>query len=147
MHILPAAALSLFSAAVDLENCGIMFDLNLTKIIATSYSQCGGQNWNGPTCCESPFVCTVVNPYYSQCLAPSSGSTSTATLSTTAPSGTATTSTISTSTPAPSPKPHDNPFVGAQQYINPEYTQQVQDSIDLDPSITLKAQGIKRCNL
>ncbi|KAG1144639.1 hypothetical protein G6F37_006167 [Rhizopus arrhizus] len=36
------------------------------------YGQCGGKNWNGPTCCESGSTCKVSNDYYSQCL--SSGS-------------------------------------------------------------------------
>ncbi|KAF7296429.1 hypothetical protein HMN09_01113300 [Mycena chlorophos] len=32
------------------------------------YGQCGGQGFSGPTACVSPYVCTVSNPYYSQCL-------------------------------------------------------------------------------
>ncbi|KAG7090546.1 Esterase/lipase/thioesterase [Marasmius oreades] len=32
------------------------------------YGQCGGIGWTGPTGCVSPYTCTVVNPYYSQCL-------------------------------------------------------------------------------
>lgn len=32
------------------------------------YGQCGGQGWTGATGCVSPYVCTVVNAYYSQCL-------------------------------------------------------------------------------
>ncbi|KAG1040888.1 hypothetical protein G6F43_012204 [Rhizopus delemar] len=32
------------------------------------YGQCGGKNWNGPTCCESGSTCKVSNDYYSQCL-------------------------------------------------------------------------------
>ncbi|KAK3904944.1 putative alpha-L-arabinofuranosidase [Staphylotrichum tortipilum] len=32
------------------------------------YEQCGGIGYGGPKNCESPFKCTVVNPYYSQCL-------------------------------------------------------------------------------
>jgi len=33
------------------------------------YGQCGGTGWAGATACVSPFVCSVVNAYYSQCLA------------------------------------------------------------------------------
>lgn len=35
---------------------------------ATPYGQCGGMGWNGPTTCTSGKTCTVLNPYYSQCL-------------------------------------------------------------------------------
>jgi cellulose 1,4-beta-cellobiosidase len=33
------------------------------------YGQCGGTGWTGATACVSPYVCTVLNSYYSQCLA------------------------------------------------------------------------------
>ncbi|KAG6367031.1 hypothetical protein INS49_001213 [Diaporthe citri] len=36
--------------------------------VATHWSQCGGSGWTGATVCASPYTCTVVNPYYSQCL-------------------------------------------------------------------------------
>lgn len=36
--------------------------------VARQYYQCGGANWTGPTTCETPYTCTVQNPYYSQCL-------------------------------------------------------------------------------
>ncbi|KAF9446924.1 carbohydrate-binding module family 1 protein, partial [Macrolepiota fuliginosa MF-IS2] len=32
------------------------------------YGQCGGTGWTGDTACVSPFTCTAVNDYYSQCL-------------------------------------------------------------------------------
>ncbi|EEA21535.1 carbohydrate esterase [Talaromyces marneffei ATCC 18224] len=32
------------------------------------WGQCGGQGWTGATGCVSPYTCTVINPYYSQCL-------------------------------------------------------------------------------
>ncbi|THH08042.1 hypothetical protein EW145_g2971 [Phellinidium pouzarii] len=35
---------------------------------AAQYAQCGGIGFTGPTTCESPFTCSVVNDYYSQCL-------------------------------------------------------------------------------
>ncbi|KAL7928143.1 Exoglucanase 1 [Trichoderma chlorosporum] len=34
----------------------------------THYGQCGGTGWTGPTQCASGSTCTVLNPYYSQCL-------------------------------------------------------------------------------
>lgn len=35
---------------------------------AAHWEQCGGIGWSGPTVCQSPWTCTVLNPYYSQCL-------------------------------------------------------------------------------
>ncbi|CAG8975004.1 hypothetical protein HYALB_00012136 [Hymenoscyphus albidus] len=32
------------------------------------YQQCGGTGYNGPTQCDSPYVCTFSSEYYSQCL-------------------------------------------------------------------------------
>lgn len=32
------------------------------------WGQCGGIGWTGPTVCASPYTCTYVNDYYSQCL-------------------------------------------------------------------------------
>ncbi|KAJ5907442.1 hypothetical protein N7495_000124 [Penicillium taxi] len=39
--------------------------------LATHYNQCGGTNYSGPTTCESPYICKVQNPYYSQCVSAS----------------------------------------------------------------------------
>ncbi|KAK3353287.1 glycoside hydrolase family 7 protein [Lasiosphaeria hispida] len=35
---------------------------------ADHWQQCGGVGFNGATTCKSPYVCNVLNPYYSQCL-------------------------------------------------------------------------------
>jgi endo-1,4-beta-xylanase len=35
---------------------------------SAQWGQCGGQGWNGPTCCASGTTCKYSNPYYSQCL-------------------------------------------------------------------------------
>lgn len=35
---------------------------------AAHWTQCGGINWSGPTTCEAPYSCQVINDYYSQCL-------------------------------------------------------------------------------
>ncbi|CAE6345560.1 unnamed protein product, partial [Rhizoctonia solani] len=35
---------------------------------AAQYTQCGGIGWTGATTCVSPYKCTVLNNYYSQCL-------------------------------------------------------------------------------
>ncbi|EPS36457.1 hypothetical protein H072_10007 [Dactylellina haptotyla CBS 200.50] len=34
----------------------------------THWGQCGGIGWTGPTACSDGFSCSVLNPYYSQCL-------------------------------------------------------------------------------
>ncbi|EGX50257.1 hypothetical protein AOL_s00076g222 [Orbilia oligospora ATCC 24927] len=36
--------------------------------VASRWGQCGGIGFTGPTVCESPYTCTVLNPYYYQCL-------------------------------------------------------------------------------
>ncbi|KAJ3565213.1 hypothetical protein NP233_g7781 [Leucocoprinus birnbaumii] len=41
------------------------------------WGQCGGIGWTGGTTCVSGTVCTVLNPYYSQCLPPTSSATTT----------------------------------------------------------------------
>lgn len=57
------------------------------------WGQCGGIGWSGATTCASGSVCTVSNPYYSQCLPGTAttttvGTTSTVTTTSTAPSST-----------------------------------------------------------
>ncbi|KAJ7449611.1 hypothetical protein FB451DRAFT_1343160 [Mycena latifolia] len=36
--------------------------------VSQHWDQCGGIGWAGATACVSPFTCTVLNAYYSQCL-------------------------------------------------------------------------------
>merc|ERR550539_1156714 len=40
---------------------------------SAAFGQCGGKNWNGPTCCESGCHCRSEGEWYSQC-APPAGS-------------------------------------------------------------------------
>lgn len=35
---------------------------------AARWGQCGGTGWTGATVCASPYTCTYLNAYYSQCL-------------------------------------------------------------------------------
>ena len=35
---------------------------------AAKFEQCGGINFNGPTCCQSGSTCRELNQYYSQCI-------------------------------------------------------------------------------
>ncbi|KAI0788838.1 hypothetical protein C8Q75DRAFT_807574 [Abortiporus biennis] len=39
-----------------------------TSTGAAHWGQCGGIGWTGATTCAGGFTCTVLNPYYSQCL-------------------------------------------------------------------------------
>ncbi|KAK0624005.1 hypothetical protein B0T14DRAFT_411570, partial [Immersiella caudata] len=63
------------------------------------WGQCGGMNFAGPTICPSGHTCTVLNPYYSQCIpgAATTPAQQTTTSSTPTTSHTASISTISTS--------------------------------------------------
>ncbi|KAI0360862.1 hypothetical protein OH77DRAFT_1418893 [Trametes cingulata] len=70
---------------------------------AQEWGQCGGIGWTGATSCVSGTVCTVINPYYSQCLPGAASSapapTPTSTVPVTTPSSPA--SPPSSSAPAP----------------------------------------------
>ncbi|KZS95892.1 glycoside hydrolase family 3 protein [Sistotremastrum niveocremeum HHB9708] len=70
--------------------------LPLVSSQAGNYQQCGGIGWSGATTCSSGWVCTVLNPYYSQCLQSSSTSSSTSTSKST--SSTTTSSTTKSTT-------------------------------------------------
>ena len=35
---------------------------------ASKWQQCGGKNFQGPTCCQSGLQCQYISDYYSQCL-------------------------------------------------------------------------------
>ncbi|ORX80521.1 hypothetical protein BCR32DRAFT_300085 [Anaeromyces robustus] len=43
-------------------------DKQSMKNCATKYQQCGGQGYNGPTCCELGSRCQQLNQWYSQCV-------------------------------------------------------------------------------
>merc|ERR1712039_237407 len=64
---------------------------------ATVWGQCGGNNWDGPFCCEPGNFCFEQNEWYSQCT-PGSGSPATTSAPSPVPLQPAT-------TPAPSPEP------------------------------------------
>ncbi|KAI1264847.1 putative class III chitinase [Xylariaceae sp. FL1019] len=38
-----------------------------TSTLVPQYSQCGGVGYSGSTICQSPYVCTVIGAYWSQC--------------------------------------------------------------------------------
>ncbi|KAL3425697.1 fungal cellulose binding domain-containing protein [Phlyctema vagabunda] len=62
-----------------------------------AWSQCGGNGWQGSTTCVAGYYCSVMNPYYSQCV-PGTATTSSAktTLTTSTRSSSATSSTKTT---------------------------------------------------
>ncbi|KAI0633807.1 hypothetical protein C8Q77DRAFT_1058097 [Trametes polyzona] len=68
------------------------------------WGQCGGIGWSGATSCVSGTVCTVINPYYSQCIpgaaVPSSPPTTTAPVTTPDPPSPPTTSNPAPTGPA-----------------------------------------------
>merc|ERR1712187_171247 len=78
-----------------------------TGTCAEAWEQCGGQGWQGSTCCASGLTCAVLNEWFSMC-EPSSyveeAGTTTAAPATAAPAATTTTApttTAMTSTAAP----------------------------------------------
>lgn len=74
------------------------------------WKQCGGVNWDGPTCCESGLVCNYQNKWYSQCIPsseptrqPTDPTTSSPTQGSTASPTRSPTDEITTSKPTASP--------------------------------------------
>ncbi|KAH9894814.1 hypothetical protein C8Q73DRAFT_645382 [Cubamyces lactineus] len=65
---------------------------------SAEWGQCGGIGWTGATTCVSGTVCTVINPYYSQCLPGSASSTPSTPTTTPVSTPPATTSTPATPT-------------------------------------------------
>jgi endoglucanase len=66
----------------------------------TAWGQCGGQGWTGPTTCVSGYYCYYSNPWYSQCLPGTGGTTSTSKAATSTTSIKTTTTTKPTTTTA-----------------------------------------------
>ncbi|KAI8132779.1 hypothetical protein DS838_001875 [Geotrichum bryndzae] len=46
-----------------------IISLAAAQSCAPLYYQCGGENWNGTTCCEAGSYCKAQNSYYHQCVA------------------------------------------------------------------------------
>ncbi|KAJ7743019.1 glycoside hydrolase [Mycena maculata] len=95
---------------------------------ATEWQQCGGISWTGATTCVSGLVCTVLNPYYSQCLTGTATTTATTTVGTTTvpPSSSSSATTTSTATTSTASGPAQTGFVttsGTRFHLNgAEYT-------------------------
>ncbi|CAO3697223.1 unnamed protein product [Rhizopus stolonifer] len=63
MKFLSIASSALLALAVGTEMAS-------AASCSKAYYQCGGKNWDGPTCCESGSTCVDYpdNPFYSQCV-------------------------------------------------------------------------------
>jgi len=137
------AARTLLAAAL-LGTAVFAVPIEERQACAAQWGQCGGQGWTGPSCCAAGSVCTVSNPFYSQCLpgsaAPSSSSTvtsSTVRTSSTAVVSPSRTSTITgsvsttsagtgtTAPPAGGATYTGNPFVGVDLWANSYYASEI----------------------
>ncbi|KAF5327666.1 hypothetical protein D9619_004867 [Psilocybe cf. subviscida] len=78
------------STFTSFASLAVLFAFSKPVLSVAVYGQCGGQNYNGSTTCDSGSVCTYSNPFYSQCLP---GTASTTATSTTTKSGTTSTPT------------------------------------------------------
>ncbi|KAJ7596102.1 lipolytic enzyme [Mycena floridula] len=74
----------------------VSLSISLSLVLAQSqeWGQCGGISWTGAKSCVSGATCTVINPYYSQCLP---GTATTTVASTTTVSSTTTIASTTTS--------------------------------------------------
>jgi cellulose 1,4-beta-cellobiosidase len=112
------------------------------------WSQCGGNGWQGATCCASGSTCVAQNQWYSQCLpgsqvttpgVTSSSSSSTKPISTSTSTSTSSRTVSSTTTPPVVTDPSTtipggasvtasysgNPFSGVQLWANDYYSSEV----------------------
>nr|AAB32942.1 exocellobiohydrolase [Phanerodontia chrysosporium] len=121
---------------------------------ASEWGQCGGIGWTGPTTCVSGTTCTVLNPYYSQCLPGSavtttsvitSHSSSVSSVSSHSGSSTSTSSpTGPTGTNPPPPPSANNPWTGFQIFLSPYYANEVAAAAKqiTDPTLSSKAASV-----
>ncbi|KAL1931150.1 hypothetical protein VTP01DRAFT_10287 [Rhizomucor pusillus] len=90
-----------FAASLLLATVGMQL-VSAADCSNKAYSQCGGQNWSGESCCISGYECKQLNDYYHQCVPQNSGSFS-GSSSAAAPSHMATSSAPSSSKAPSSP--------------------------------------------
>ncbi|KAJ6618861.1 cellulase CEL6B [Mycena sp. CBHHK59/15] len=109
------------------------------------WSQCGGQGWTGPTTCVAGAVCTVSNPFYSQCL-PSTGNSGGSGTTTVSTTSTVSSSTASAPTGSQTPAA-GNPFTGYQIYLTPFYAAEVAAAAANITDPTLKAKAASVANI
>ncbi|KAI0199423.1 1, 4-beta cellobiohydrolase [Astrocystis sublimbata] len=130
------SAKSVIIAALSTTALAAPFDGHVEnrQSCADQWTQCGGNDWAGATCCASGSSCVKQNDYYSQCIPGSpSGGTSTTTRATATPTTTRATTTTSgnptatTTSPTGSGTavPSSNPFSGISQWANSYYASEV----------------------
>nr|XP_036575920.1 Cellobiohydrolase II [Colletotrichum truncatum]KAF6782576.1 Cellobiohydrolase II [Colletotrichum truncatum] len=111
-----------------------------------AWTQCGGNNWSGPTCCVSGSSCVVNNEWYSQCIpgaAPPAGTSTAATTTarssssaavvtpsrTSSTAGVVTTTSRASSGTTPGPTGGatytGNPFAGVDLWANSYYASEI----------------------
>ncbi|CAE6451888.1 unnamed protein product [Rhizoctonia solani] len=97
---------------------------------APAWDQCGGINWAGPLTCVSGYVCTVLNPYYSQCLPGSQPPAESTVVPTTTRAITTTTSTSCTPSPrgALQPRATGPPIAALDGWVAGSYLQKDRNS-------------------
>ncbi|KAK2056150.1 hypothetical protein LY76DRAFT_607183 [Colletotrichum caudatum] len=160
------AARTLLAAAL-LGTAAFAVPIEERQACASLWGQCGGQSWTGPSCCAAGSVCTVSNPFYSQCIpgsaAPSSTSSvasSTVRTSSTAvasPSLTSTTAVPASSTtagggtgttapPAGGATYTGNPFVGVDLWANAYYASEISSLAipSLSPALATAAAKVAK---
>ncbi|KAK6515841.1 hypothetical protein TWF281_004432 [Arthrobotrys megalospora] len=100
------------------SSCGIaLLAIEGVKAQGGAWSQCGGIGWSGTTTCVSGYTCTVLNPYYSQCLPGSASSSTTTTTARTTPAISSTTTRTTTSTTT-STQPSSSPTSGIKYWFS-----------------------------
>ncbi|SPO03291.1 probable cellulose 1,4-beta-cellobiosidase II precursor [Cephalotrichum gorgonifer] len=82
--------------ALALATAALAVPIEERQSCSSTWAQCGGIGWTGPTCCSSGNTCVEQGPYYSQCL-PASQVTTTKT--STSSAGTSSASSPPTQTP------------------------------------------------
>jgi hypothetical protein len=108
--------------------------MNIDRVLRSGcsalYSQCGGQNWSGPTCCTGS-TCTYSNPYYSQCLLPASSSSSSSSTTTANSPSSTTTNTPTTTQGSSSTSSSTTSTSTSASSANREYLESVVVWIDI----------------
>ncbi|KAK6531999.1 hypothetical protein TWF694_003162 [Orbilia ellipsospora] len=95
----------------------------ITLLAATSvtaqggaWSQCGGIGWTGTTSCVSGYYCSVLNPYYSQCIPGTATTTKATTTAVTTTKSTTTSSTTLKTSTTTTTSASTSPTAGALKY-------------------------------
>nr|AAW64927.1 cellobiohydrolase family 6 [Thermochaetoides thermophila] len=152
-QLLLTAALAAISLAAPL--------LEERQSCSSVWGQCGGINYNGPTCCQSGSVCAYLNDWYSQCIPGQAQPGTTSTTARTTSTSTTSTSSVrptTSNTPVTTAPPtttipggasstasyNGNPFSGVQLWANTYYSSEVHTLAipSLSPELAAKAAKV-----